>query len=257
MSEILYNKKITASIVTHNNSDTILDAVSSILKHTKNLYFTLYISDNHSTDETIDILKDINSDRLVIIENKSNNGFSYGHNVILDIIDSDYHIIINPDIVVDSDVVLDMAKYFDKDNSVVMSMPKILNIDGTIQYLPKKSPKFIYLLSGRLPFLGKFRDEYTMKNTDFKEPTSIDFCTGCFMFTRTETFKAVKGFDTRYFMYFEDADLTKKMKMYGEVTINPNFCVYHKWERSGAKKIKFLLIQISSMFKFFKKWKNK
>jgi len=249
------NIKVSGCIVTHNNESTILEAVTSILEYTRDIDFILYISDNCSRDNTIKILNDIRDNRLVVLENNDNKGFSYGHNSVLSIIKSDYHIIINPDVVVDSDVVSKLINYFNDDSDIAMAMPKILNLDGTTQYLPKKSPSFIYLLSGRLPFLNKYRDEYTMRLVEFKEPTEIDFCSGCFMFTRTDLFKKVNGFDTRFFMYFEDADLTKTMKKYGKVVINPHCYVYHKWERSGARKLKFLLIQISSMFKFFRKWK--
>ncbi|MGL5972181.1 MAG: glycosyltransferase [Oscillospiraceae bacterium] len=253
--------KITACIVTHNNSKQIIDTIKSILYHTKDLDFRLYISDNKSTDNTISLIREtfkrFLGDTLIVIEGKENKGYGHGHNRVLGIIESKHHIIINPDIIIDSNIIDGLSKYLDENLDVSIVTPKILNMDKTVQYLPKIKPKFIYLLSGRLPFLKKYRDDYTMKNYKFSKPTSIDFCTGCFMFLRTDLFKKVNGFDTRYFMYFEDADLTLTFKKYGDIIFHPNFHIYHKWERSGAKKLKFFIIQIDSMFKFLRKWKKR
>jgi GT2 family glycosyltransferase len=141
-----------------------------------------------------------------------------------------------------------------------MVTPKILNLDGTEQYLPKKKPTIRYLIAGRLKFSKyflKMRNEYTMQDYVMKEPVDIDFSTGCFSIIRTDVFKEIKGFDNRFFMYFEDVDLTLRAKRYGRIIFNPKIYATHGWERSSAKKLKFLLIHINSMIKFFWKWKNK
>ena len=61
------------------------------------------------------------------------------------------------------------------------------------------------------PF-NHYRDEYTRKNEVFKKPTEIDSCTGCFFLIRTELFKKLNGFDRHFFMYYEDADLSRRAK---------------------------------------------
>jgi GT2 family glycosyltransferase len=57
-------------------------------------------------------------------------------------------------------------------------------------------------------------------------------------------------------MYFEDADLTREIRKYARAQYNPNFVVYHEWERAGSKQIKFFLIQVASMIKYMSKWKK-
>lgn len=245
----------TGCIVTHNNQNVIYDTISSILKFTDNIDFKLYVVDNASTDNTIQILENFKDD-IILIKNDVNYGFSVSHNKVIDIINSDYHFVINPDIFIDSYVVDEMCTFFYNNEDIVLAMPKILNFDSTVQYLPKKVPKIKYLLSGFFPFLSKIRDEYTMKNFDFSDITDIDFCSGCFMVCKTKTLKSVEGFDTRYFMYFEDIDLTLTLKQLGRVVINPHSYVYHLWNRDSHKNLKYLFIQILSMLKFFNKWKR-
>ena len=75
------------------------------------------------------------------------------------------------------------------------------------------------------------------------------------MVIRTEVFKKLNGFDERFFMYFEDSDLTVRAKQYGKTMLLPQFSVIHEWERSSSKSLKYLMIHINSMIKFL--WKHR
>ena len=69
-------------------------------------------------------------------------------------------------------------------------------------------------------------------------------------------FKSLGGFDQRFFMYLEDADLTLRAKKFGRVVINPQISVTHIWERESAKSVKYLFIHILSSLKFLWKWRK-
>lgn len=246
--------KVSACIVTYNCKEKVLKAISSLIEHTIGVDLTIYVSDNNSTDGTVSSIKK-HFPSVLIIKNDINGGYGYGHNKILDLIDSKYHVIVNPDIMVESDVITKLSIYMENNPDVGLVTPKILNLDKTIQHLPKKNPKFIYLVGSRIPLLKKYRTEYTMSDKELTTPVDIEFCTGCFMFIKTSLFKEINGFDDRYFMYFEDADLTRNVLKTNRVIYFPDTYVIHEWERSGAKKLKYFIIQIISMFKYFKKWR--
>ena len=252
--------KISISIVTYNSENEIRGVLESIIKNTKGVDFEIFVIDNDSKDSTVDIIKE-NYKEVRLLEMDDNNGFGYAHNQVLDMIDSDYHIVMNPDITFSINVIKELAEYMENNKDVAMVTPKILNVDASEQYLPKRKPSFKYLIGGRFEKFGgvfsKWRNEYTMKDSVINEPLEIDFCTGCFMFIRTAVYKEVKGFDDRFFMYFEDADLTRRIKKYGKVMFYPKASVVHKWERANAKSMKFFMIQLGSMFKYFDKWKFK
>ncbi len=243
------NEQLSVCIVTYNNSDKIADAVNSIKEYTTGIKYRLYISDNASEDNTVDIVKE-SFNEAVIINNDGNLGFGKAHNAVIPLLDSKYHAVINPDIRIDTDVLTALCDYLEQNEDVAMVTPKILFPDKSEQVLPKRKPKFKYLLGRRISFLKKYDEEYTRKNETFTEPTEIELCTGCFFVIRTEIFKKEKGFDERFFMYMEDADLTLRVKNYGKVIFLPSEHVIHCWERSSSKSIKYLLIHISSMFKF-------
>lgn len=252
--------KVSAAIVTYNNEDKIEKTVDSILSATKNCELSFYISDNNSGDRTVALLEQ-KFPSLAILRNAENRGFGWAHNQVLPYLDSKYHAIINPDILLEEDALSELSSYLDEHEDVVMVTPKILNPDRTEQFLPRRRPRFRYLIGGRFERFGgifaKWRADYTMKNQNIQKPVEIEFCTGCFMLIRTEIFQKLGGFDDRFFMYFEDADLTRRAARYGKVQFLPQYSAVHIWERASSKNYKFFMIQLQSMFKYFFKWLGK
>lgn len=244
---------VSASIVTYNDAARAPITVESVINNTKKYPLNLYVIDNASTDDTVSLIE--KSEQVVVLKNDKNLGFGAAHNAVLSQKMGKYHFVINPDITVDSDVISNMVDYLEANPDVVMAMPKILNQDGTEQKLPKEFPTFKRLFLGRLS--DKVRSEYVWAARDITEPCDIDFCTGCFFCIRGDVFKKLLGFDERYFMYLEDADLTLKAKKAGRVVMLPQFGVTHVWERESSKSLKYLFIHIVSCFKFLIKWRGK
>ncbi len=242
---------VSVSIVTYNDRTRVVDACNSILEQTVRYKPKLYIIDNGSVDGTVQAIQNLD---VTVIENGSNLGFGAAHNKILGAKLGKYHFVVNPDILLKGDVISDMVDFFEENPDVVMACPKILNADGSEQKLPKFRPTFKRLFLGRLS--KKIRSEYIWGERELKTPCDIDFCTGCFFCIRGDVFKELGGFDERYFMYLEDADLTLRAKKLGHVVINPNINVTHIWERESAKSIKYLLIHTFSCFKFLWKWRK-
>lgn len=249
---------ISISIVTYNSEQHIGNLLDSFEQHMHGVKYRIYIVDNGSADKTVDIVKSRAGSSITFIQSDKNRGFGGGHNLVLDQIDSKYHICVNPDIIIDRDVVADMARYLDEHADIGILTPKILNQDGSVQVLPKKDPKLIYLIARRLElrFLKKYRSEYEMLHMNADESIDIEFCSGCFMLMRTALFKALGGFDERFFMYFEDADLTRRIRKTARAQYNPAFLIYHCWERAGSKKLKYFMIQVVSMIKYMIKWRR-
>ncbi|MDE7292966.1 MAG: glycosyltransferase family 2 protein [Oscillospiraceae bacterium] len=250
----------TLCIVTYNNKDNIANALTSIFEHTKGTEITVYIVDNNSTDGTPELVAE-KFPKVKLVRSKENKGFGAGHNMILNEINSEYHFIVNPDIKLTSDIVTDMCKFLSENPDIVMAVPKFLYEDGSEQFTPKKTPTVRYMLGGRLERFGgvfrKWRREYTFADRNVTETTDVGFCSGCFIAVRTEVFRAVGGFDERYFLYSEDADLTRMAQKYGRTVYTPQFSVIHLWERAYMKSRKYFFIQLSSMFKYFLKWAGK
>lgn len=251
----MQNYNISASIVVYNSPEDAFKTVETVLQHTSDLNFNLYIIDNNSADKIGEKLKEKFSKPEYILLNE-NLGFGKGHNKVLDKINSKYHFVINPDILINQDTITRMCRFMDEHPEVSICCPKVLHPDGSIQYIAKRRPTLSALLARRLhkgPF-KKIEDRYLAKEKNHDESFEVDFCTGCFFVIRTEVFKNIKGFDPQYFLYFEDADITMEAKKHGKAYYNPAATVIHFWHRETAKSFKPFMLQLKSMFIYMKKW---
>ncbi len=253
------NIKVTGCIVTHNNMSSIDETIKILLKHTKGVDFKLTVVDNLSTDGTPEYIGKTYPE-VQVIETKTNKGFGSGHNVVLSELDSVYHCVINPDISINEDVIAKMTAYMQEHPEIGLLSPKICFPDGRMQILGKRNPKIKYLVASRMrneEDPHKFLREYAMLDEDLSKPCEIENATGCFMMFRTDLFKKIGGFDERYFMYFEDCDITRTVRKFAKAVFYPEATVYHVWGRESKKNFKLMLVQIASMFKYFAKWLGK
>ncbi|MCM1466644.1 MAG: glycosyltransferase family 2 protein [Alistipes sp.] len=246
--------KVTGSIVTYNNGNIIYECIKSVLEQTQGVDFTLYVVDNGSTDRTLEIIKNNFDGQVKIIENGRNLGFGRGHNRVIEEAESDYHAVINPDITLAEDTIAVLCRYMEENSGVLMATPKILNEDGTEQYLPKYCPTIRYVMISKLKPFRYLRKRYTREEENFTKPVEVEFCTGCFFVARTALLKELKGFDPRYFMYCEDADLSRKVRRKGKIIFYPWACATHKWGRDNTRSFKGVFRFLSSLFKYFCKW---
>ena len=137
---------------------------------------------------------------------------------------------------------------------VGLMMPDIMNPDGTRQILPKHNPSWWYMIAGR--FLPAVRKAYCRGDEAMDKPTEIEFCSGCFMMIRTEIFRKLSGFDERYFLYMEDADLSRQVRKQAKVIFFPGARVVHAWHHDSAKSGKALKLHLESARKYFAKWRR-
>ena len=138
-----------------------------------------------------------------------------------------------------------------------MARPALRFPDGREQRLPLRRCSLramVYRQLSFLTFLKKYNDAYIMAGEDLTVPRPIEFCTGSFMAARTADLKAVGGFDEKYFMYVEDADLTQKMLRRGEVWLVPQYTAVHVWHRAAHRSLGPMLWQARSLCRYFGKW---
>lgn len=252
-----HNVTLSFTIVTHNNQDKIKNTILSIITAVDNIFpYKIYIVDNESTDKTMEIVKCIKHKSIEIVASE-NRGFGFGHNVVLNRLQSTYHFIVNPDIQIkDSQSLQIMINYMNKNPNVGLLSPLILNEDGSIQYLFRNQPT---VLDAAIRFAGrkilrKRQEKFINLESGYNKTLPIENASGSFMLVRTDVFKAVGGFDERYFMYYEDSDLTRKINEISSAMFVPIANVTHSWERANGKNIKYIWIMLQSLYKYMNKW---
>lgn len=249
-------KSITASIVCYHNNKTELERAIRSFLHTA-LDVKLYLVDN-SSEESIRHL--VTDERIEYIFNNANLGFGKAHNIAIQkaIQESQYHLILNPDVYFDSGVLENMMAYAEKHPDVGLMMPKVLYDDGSIQYLCKLLPSPFNLIFRRfLPMIGplkKINDTFELKMFDYNKIANIPYLSGCFMFVPTGVFKEIGLFDEQYFMYLEDVDLSRRIHVKYKTLFYPEVTIYHTFHKDSYKSKKLLMFHIQSAFIYFNKW---
>lgn len=247
---------ITASIVAYHTPVVelahLLDCV-----HQSSIDL-LYLIDNSSNDSLRDLQKC--SNKIVYIYS-DNLGFGHGHNIaIKKAIEAgaQYHVVINPDIYWEDNVIEILADYMDKNLDCGLVMPKILYPNGEIQYLCKLLPTPMNLFGRRfLPFRRiqqKMDERFELHFTGYEREMEIPSLSGCFMFVRVDVLKQVGIFDERFFMYAEDLDLCRRIGEVSRTMYYPAVSVYHAYEKGSYKNKKLLKYHICSVIKYFNKW---
>lgn len=251
---------ITVSIVSHNSQKDLMALMPTLIDSLKGLKAEVLVVDNRSEDGCAQFLKN-NYPRVIVTENTVRKGYGANHNINLDKARGRYIIFMNADIIVsDEKAVFKLKNFMDNDHSISICCPNVLNENGSLQFLNKRHPTVLDLFLRRFQFffskrfIQKRSHYYEMKDTAYEKPTDIPFISGCFMFCRTNVIRAVKGFDERFFLYFEDVDLCRKVQKKTRTVSCPHAKVIHRWERSSYKNAKWFLVFLKSAVLYFNKW---
>lgn len=248
---------VTVSIVNYNDYPRTHACIKSILEYTQGVKYKIYVIDNASRDGSAERLA-YEFPMISVIFCDRNLGYGKANNLVIPRIDSEYHVIMNPDVVLRDDVLKTLYDFMQQHPDVGLCTPATYYLNGNPQPLPKRSPKLRYLIANRVPIphYEEYRREYRMLDEDLQDVTDIEFVSGCFMFIRTDLFKEQGGFDPRYFMYFEDADLTREIAKRARVVYVPEAGILHGYQRRSAKRLRYFLIHSASMLKYFFKWRH-
>lgn len=249
--------KITASIVIFKtNYVEILKVIDSFLNSTTNA--KLFLIDNSPTNQFTDLKLNSN---IEYIFNNNNLGYGTGHNIAIKkaiTIGSEYHLVLNPDIYFESDVMIKLLSYMDQNIDIGLIMPKIKYPDGHTQYLCKLLATPLDLMIRRfIPFkkwIEKRNQKYELHFTGYNKMMNVPTLSGCFMLLRTDVLEKIGGFDERFFMYCEDFDLCRRIGQLSKTIYYPEVSVIHNYEKGSYKSSKLLFYHIHSAFKYFNKW---
>lgn len=247
-------------IVNYNSTDCTIDSIRSIYNTVDGDSFNIIVVDNASTDHPENILKYY--PYIHLLKNKRNIGFSKAVNNALPLCRAPYVILLNPDTLIFKGF-FDNALNFMEDNSMAgLIGPRIYDQDGTIQGSARKFPTLLTSIFGRKSPLTRMYPNNPVTSKEFicfnhgtKEVIEVDWVSGACMIIRKEAIEAVSGFDERFFLYWEDADLCKRLKEAGwKVVYFTKAEVMHYVGKSSDTNPIFSIFQLHySCYKLFLK----
>ena len=251
--------KISASIVIYKNDLVLLrNAVDSFLNSTEDSI--LFLIDNSPNDRYSAFFK---HPRIEYIFNNRNIGFGAGHNLALKKIlatnQSMYHVVLNPDVYFEKEVMQRLLDYIESHPEVGLIMPKVLYPDGRLQPLCKLLPSPLTLFTRRFlhfhtSWSNRLNYWYEMHFSGYDKIMDVPFLSGCFMFLRTDALRKVGLFDERIFLYTEDTDLTRRIHRRYRTVFYPKVVIYHYNQRGSYKNALKFIYHVFSAVTYFNKW---
>ena len=242
-------------VIYRNSPAVIREAAESFLD--TDCAVRLMVVDNSPTDDLRSSFDGLN----VFYHYQGDNvGYGRGHNWAVSHAEpSAYHLVLNPDIRISPGTIRSLVQFMEAHPEAGMVCPRILNEDGTDQYLNRRYPSVMDFFARRfgssIPLFRKRLEHYEMRDVGYDALCDVEVMSGAFMFCRAGLLKKLSGFDPRYFLYFEDYDLTRRFQQIGFRTLYyPGAAVTHLWTRGAHKHIGMTMIFIVNMCRYYRKW---
>jgi hypothetical protein len=264
---------LTTSIVLHHNSpgqlgDTLvsLGRAASFAQESGCLAaLDVMLVDNSCDKDYREAIQDLMSaqgpgafSRLEYCPQSENRGFGAGHNAILSGLDSDVHLILNPDVELAETALHTGLTRLMEEGDIALLSPRVSGTDGRQEFLCKRYPSVLVLLLRA--FAPTFVQDWFRKRLDYYE--MVDLCrgekavdvplaSGCFMLLPTRALQAIDGFNESYFLYFEDFDLSLRLKKQGRLVFEPGMRIVHHGGYAARKGLRHVGSFIRSGIRFF------
>ncbi|MCP9927188.1 glycosyltransferase family 2 protein [Cyanobium sp. CH-040] len=224
--------------------------------------YAVVVNDHHP-GEAVDALRD-RAD--CFLANRQNPGYGCAVNQAIRYLSTKgslprYAAALNTDLSWQPGTIERLFDWLQRHPEVSLAVPRIVNEEGILQHLCKRDPTVLAMLSRRfLPDWVKPRELrrydawYVMADHDYDTVFDVPYLSGCCMLMRSDAFLKVGGFDERFFLYLEDADLTRRMAREGCCVHLPVAEVVHGWGRGNYSSLRLMLVNLLSAWRYFRVW---
>jgi GT2 family glycosyltransferase len=254
------NTDISILIVNWNTRERTLACVESVRRYSADSEkVQIIVVDNDSADDSVAAFRQAWDD-VDVIENSENMGFGRANNEGLKLAGGRIILFLNSDTEVTETTIENLVAEFDAHPEIAAFGCRILGYDEAPQHSVRGFPTPGAYLYSDTPFglFGLFRashERYRRKQFDFERWQPIEVAMGAALAVRREVLDRLDGFDPQFFMYFEEADLCRRIHDAGYgLAYTPAPVVYHVGGESSRKdKAKMMLALRRSMFQYFRK----
>jgi hypothetical protein len=192
------------------------------------------------------------------IRGHGNVGYGEGHNRSILGGTEELHLVLNPDVEMDLDTIANAARYLMASHEVALVSPDVRGPDGERQFLCRRAPSVLVLfVRGFAPqwIARGFRsrlDRYEMRDVLGRgQVVDVPLASGCCMFVRGATLRAVGGFSPRFFLYFEDYDLSARLAPHGALRWVPDVRITHAGGFTARRGWRHVRLFLASAAKYF------
>ncbi|GAP72006.1 hypothetical protein SAMD00024442_21_57 [Candidatus Symbiothrix dinenymphae] len=242
--------KLSVIIVNYNVKAFLEQCLHSVLASSMMADTECIVIDNASTDGSQACLPSL-FPQVKFIFNKDNLGFAKANNIGIRQAKGDYVLLLNPDTVVGEDTLANVCRFMDEHPNAGGVGVAMYNENGA--YLPESKRGFPTLWVSLCKLLG-FTRHYYLTYLDREQVHEVDVLAGAFMMMRTEAIQATGGFDETFFMYWEDTDLSWRIKQAGYKNYYlPEKILHYKGESAKQNRYNYVRVFYDGMWIFYKK----
>ena len=235
--------EISISVVSHSQIHLVDDLLQDICLHCRAMSLEFILTLNR--EEMLPFDAGSFSFPVKIVRNSLPKGFSANHNQAFSRSVGRFFCVMNPDIRFDSNPFPELLACLQASSAGVVA-PLVVGQNGTPEDSARRFPtplRFLCRIFGKCKGI-----DYPVKN----EPIFPDWVGGMFMLIPMNVFSEVGGFDTGYFLYYEDVDLCARLTLLGyKITLCPEAVVIHNARRDSHANPRYLRWHISSALRFF------
>lgn len=218
--------KVAVVILNWNGKEYLEKFLPSVVNNSKEEFVSIWVADNGSTDDSVQFLKN-NYPAVRILELDKNYGFAGGYNKALELIDSEYYVLLNSDVEVTPNWIKPIIDFMDENENIAAVQPKILSHHNKNQF------EYAGAAGGFIdkygyPFCrGRILDTFEYDEEQYDDITEIFWATGACLFIKQRDFLDNK-FDDDFFAHMEEIDLCWRLKNKNrKIMYFPDVKVYH------------------------------
>ncbi len=251
----------------HRTLSSLSEAIAATRACRPDFPAELYLIDNGGLPDISATRAALEAQRIDchVVSGHGNVGYGRGHNLAIERTTEWCHLILNPDVDLAPDSLVRLLDFLGVHPDVGLITPRIGDENDQIQYLCRRYPSvFDLFVRGFLPtrwssLFARRLARYEMRDQINERDVVWDpqIVSGCFMLFRTNVLKALGGFDPRYFLYFEDYDLSMRTHAAARVVYLPAARVLHFGGGASRKGHAHIKMFVASAFRFFNRfgWK--
>ena len=212
---------LSVLIVTFNSRSFVGQCIDAVESTVRDHSFEVVVADNASSDGSAELLRR-RSPGVAVIEMGRNAGFSVANNRALEVSSGRYVVFLNGDAVPLPAALDALVHFLDEHPGAGVAGPRLENPDGSDQGTARAFPTPAAALFGRRSPLTRVfpRNRFSRRYLSGRErqgaqPFEVDWVSGACLVIRRAVIDDVGGLDERFFMYWEDADLCRRVKALG------------------------------------------
>ena len=240
---------LSVVIVGYKSRDPLMECLAALESGGGPPRREIVVVDNSPGDGTAEALAQRFPD-VRMIANRENVGYARAVNQGIAATSGRYVLVMNPDCEVRPGAVATLAEHLDRHPTGAVVGPRILNPDGSLEYSARAFPDHFTFLFNRYSLLTRwFPDNpwsrrYLMSDWDHTSVRDVDWLSGACLLVRREAIDRVGAMDETFFMFNEDVDWCRRMKLGGwSVTYVPDATVVHHIGASRRKVAARIIVE--------------